>query len=286
MSDHMAIFMPKGPTKIRITMNLKNPTYAQHACFQTISNALYDDEDKIIAEIIQHMTDLGLTKLVYKGLPHASTAVHKAMCRAGYLHPRQDMLISLKEDCIVLTPSPYPNDLAWEDDMKITIDRVMSEEKILTNERQADVVTDELRGIADMLRYQLVPVHKSTLLPDSPMFGCPDENSIYAILKEAGISGEEYMASPELCQSIETLVTRTAVIHDVSVAVPMFDKAPCTRNEDGVWHINVSNIIGNLEVIRVDEMSLLKYFHRYAPSLRLHCMRQDVLAVIDRRKEK
>lgn len=285
MSEHMALFMPKGPTKIRITMNLKNPTYAQHACFQHISNTLYDDEDDTVAGIVHHMTDLGMTKLHYKGLPHARSTAHKALCSAGFIHPRQDMLVTLGKDCVMLRPSPFPNDLAWEDDLVITIDRVMTEEKILTNERQAEVVGDTMMGIAAMLTHGSVEPHKSNDLPHELFYQAPAMGSFHEMLNTMGVSGEEYMSTPELCQDIEKMITKAAGIHDVSVSVPMFDKAPCTRNDTGVWHINVSGIIGNLDVIRIDEVSLLKYFHRRCYELRTHCMRQDVLALAGRKLE-
>lgn len=284
MSEHMALFMPKGPTKIRVTMNLKNPTYAQHACFQHISNSLYDGDETIV-DIVEHMTDLGLTKLHYKGLPHDRSIAHKALCSAGFIHPRQDILVILGKDCITLRPTPIPNDLAWEDDLVITIDRVMAEEKILTNERQAEVVSDTLIGIAAMLCHGSVTPHVTNDLPHVLYYQAPAMGSFHEMLNTMGVSGEAYMASPELCQGIEKTITKAAGIHDVSVTVPMFDKAPCNRDDTGVWHINVSGIIGNLEVIRIDEVSLLKYFHRRCYELRTHCMRQDVLAITSRKLE-
>lgn len=285
MSNYMPLFLRKGPTKIRVTMNLKNPTYAQHACFQHISNSLYDSEDDTIPSIVYHMTDLGLTKLLYKGLPHDRTTAHKALCSAGFIHPRQDLLVVLGEDSVTLKPSPFPNDLAWEDDMIITIDRVMSDEKILTNERQAEVVGDTLLAVAGMLAHGSVAPHKTNNLPHELYYQAPAMGSFHEMLNAMGISGEDYMSTPELCQDIEKTITRAAGIHNVSVEVPMFDKTPCTRDDNGVWHINVSGIIGNLDVIRIDEVSLLNYFHRRCYELRTHCMRQDVLAITARKLE-
>lgn len=279
MSEHMALFLPKGPTKIRITTAIKNPTYAQHMCFQTISNSLYDDEDDSLPSIVQHMSDIGIKRLVVRGLPAPRNAAHKALTSAGFLHPRQDMLIMLEKDSIILKPGPHPNDLAWENDMPIVIDRVMTEEKILTNERQSELVSDVLRGIAGMLQYELVPLHKSTKLDEEYLFNRPERNSFYDILNGMGVSGVDYMAQPELCMGVAEAIHKCAVIHDVSVSVPMFDKTPCTRDDNGVWHVDVSGVIGNLEVIRVDEEFLLKHFHRFSYNLRSSCMRNDAIAL-------
>lgn len=270
MLQYAELFMEMIGTRIRVTANLTRMSFEQARLFERLHANFVTYGAEAFQPIVTAMAKLGQEQLTLRGAERpldseTDDTPHQRLVHEGYLMANQSLVIRLAKDAITLNFGPQSGDNAWEEPLIITIDRVMEE---MDGELWLPSISNiyscfDLLG--NFIAAGLVDMRENT--HDDVVVKNYANRADIALLRDLGISAEEYLADPVKAKALTELALRMTNRYDTG-SILSYSQWPLTRNEFNMWKLDISEARAHVTEIWIDEMSLLHTFHPNAYDLR------------------